>query len=572
MIAADSRIPKHRWRALAALLLVFAGSSHADTQPDPAAVLGGVLQTVLAETQHPYLPTLDVIRFRADLQHLYEKRAYAPLWSHNGVPTRQAINLIAELRAAENVGLRAANYEANALVYLLIDLTTSVSAGAEQWALFDIGLTTAVLAYAHDVHFGRIDPRDAGLDIVVEHARLDLPPLVEGLSHSEDIDSVLRDLEPQFTHYELLKHALRHYRELALEPALTQLPPLPSKSVKPGEAYEGAPRLRALLRAVGDLPQAALASEAANASLLDHDLVKALERFQARHGLDVDGALGKGTFAALTRPMRTRVSQIENTLERWRWLPPRLDSPPIIVNIPQFQLFAFNSVHDLEQQMLAMDVIVGKAFPSSRTPVFVSDMKYIVLRPYWDVPYSITTREMLPSIRNDPGYLASHRLEIVSGGGDAAQSVSPTPENLDALARGAFRLRQLPGSDNALGLAKFMMPNSYNVYLHSTPAQSLFGRSTRAFSHGCVRVADPVALAQYVLRDEPTWTREGIVAAMNGPRPLQINLRQPIRVFIVYGTAVATESGGVLFFEDIYGHDAQLTRLIEASRVARRPS
>jgi len=570
MLPDDSRIAKQLWRALAVLMLAVASNGHANIPPAGSGALAGVLQTVLLEAQHPYLPTLDVVRHRANLEHLYESRGYAPLWSRDGVPTRQAINVTAELRAAENVGLRSADYEANPLVYLLIDLTTSTSAGVEQWALFDIGLTTAVLAYAHDVHFGRVDPRDAGLDIVVERARLDLPPLVEGLSHSEDVASVLRDLEPPFTHYDLLKRALGHYHELALEPSLTQLPPLPAKSVKAGEAYDGAPQLRRLLRAVGDLPAAATASEAANATLLDRELVKALERFQSRHGLDIDGTLGKGTFAVLTRPMRTRVAQIENTLERWRWLPPRLDSPPIIVNIPQFRLFAFHTVHDLEEQMLAMDVIVGKAYPSSRTPVFVSDMKYIVLRPYWDVPYSITTREMLPSIRNDPGYLAAHRLEIVSGGGDAAQAVPPTPENLDALARGALRLRQLPGPTNALGLAKFMMPNSFNVYLHSTPAQSLFGRSTRAFSHGCVRVADPVALAEYVLRDEPTWTRESILAAMNGERSRQINLRAPIRVFIVYGTAVATESGSVLFFEDIYGHDARLARLMEASRVPRR--
>jgi murein L,D-transpeptidase YcbB/YkuD len=158
---------------------------------------------------------------------------------------------------------------------------------------------------------------------------------------------------------------------------------------------------------------------------------------------------------------------------------------------------------------------------------------------------------------------------MVSGGGDAASAVEPTPQNIEALARGTLRLRQLPGPDNALGLAKFIMPNAFNVYLHSTPAQSLFERSSRAFSHGCVRVADPIALAQYVLRDEPTWTREAIVAAMNGERPQRIDLRTPIRVFIVYGTAVATESGSVLFFEDLYGHDASLARLLVVNRQPR---
>jgi murein L,D-transpeptidase YcbB/YkuD len=324
-----------------------------------------------------------------------------------------------------------------------------------------------------------------------------------------------------------------------------------------------------LLTALGDLPEPTAPVDGAQTATLDPALVEALQRFQTRHGLEADGALGRGTYATLTTPLGVRVAQIERTLERWRWLPPRLESPPIIVNIPQFRLFAFQSVEDVEEQMLTMNVIVGKAFPANRTPVFVSDMTYVVLRPYWDVPYSITTREMLPSIRSNPGYLASHGLEMVSGGGDAATAVEPTPENVEALARGTLRLRQIPGPNNALGLAKFIMPNAFNVYLHSTPAQSLFGRSSRAFSHGCVRVADPVALAQYVLRDEPSWTRESIVAAMNGMRPLRINLRQPIRVFIVYGTAVATESGTVLFFDDIYGHDASLQRQLEISRQPR---
>ncbi len=152
------------------------------------------------------------------------------------------------------------------------------------------------------------------------------------------------------------------------------------------------------------------------------------------------------------------------------------------------------------------------------------------------------------------------------GYGDDTPALAPTPENLDALARGKLRLRQQPGPDNALGLVKFMLPNPYNVYLHSTPAQALFERSTRAFSHGCVRVVDPVGLAEHILREDPTWTREKILQAMNGTRPTQVNLKQPLRVFIVYGTAIADEKGEMYFSPDIYGHDEKLAELLRASR------
>jgi murein L,D-transpeptidase YcbB/YkuD len=166
---------------------------------------------------------------------------------------------------------------------------------------------------------------------------------------------------------------------------------------------------------------------------------------------------------------------------------------------------------------------------------------------------------MLPKIRANPDYLAAQRLQIVNGQGDNSPVVPPSPEAIEALASGRLRLRQMPGEDNALGLVKFMFPNTYNVYLHSTPAHRLFKESVRAFSHGCIRVSDPLALATHVMRDEPgDWTRERIDAAMNGSETVRVNLQHPITVLILYGTALATEAGPILFFEDIYGYDKKL--------------
>jgi murein L,D-transpeptidase YcbB/YkuD len=276
--------------------------------------------------------------------------------------------------------------------------------------------------------------------------------------------------------------------------------------------------------------------------------------------------LAAGTTATpaegLTAPYPRRIRQIELTLERWRWLP-AFTSPPIIVNIPQYRLFAFNSTNDRKSEILQMDVIVGRTYSSLRTPVFAADMKYVIFRPYWDIPVSIMKHEMLPSIRANPDYLRREHLEIVHGSSDSATVLPPTAENIEALASGTLRLRQQPGADNALGLIKFMLPNAHNVYLHSTPAQRLFSQSRRAFSHGCIRVSDPVELAAYVLRNVPgSWTKETIAAAMNASSTRRVNLAKPIPVMILYGTALATEDGPIMFYEDIYGHDRKLEQLL----------
>jgi murein L,D-transpeptidase YcbB/YkuD len=261
-----------------------------------------------------------------------------------------------------------------------------------------------------------------------------------------------------------------------------------------------------------------------------------------------------------------RLRQIDFTLERWRWLP-AFQTPPIIVNIPEFRLFAFRTTADRAADILQMDVIVGRTFPRTRTPVFVADMKSIIFRPYWDVPRSITLSEMLPKIRSHPGFLAAQHLEIVRGATDSARPLPATAENIEALATGAARLRQRPGPDNALGLIKFDLPNPHDVYVHSTPAQQLFRRSRRAFSHGCIRVSDPVALATYALRDTPgDWTPEKIEAAMKGTDTRRVGLARSIRVLILYGTVLAKENGEVLFFDDLYGQDRKLQTLLNHSQ------
>jgi L,D-transpeptidase YcbB len=351
-------------------------------------------------------------------------------------------------------------------------------------------------------------------------------------------------------HYALLEQALPRYQEFARHPALTQLPPLPQRAVRPGESYAGATALRKLLAAVGDLPANAIAAGDAPAAL-DAALVSALQRFQERQGLAQDGVLGPATWRALTTPMSARVRQIERTLARWRSLPPNPHRRAIFINIPRFRLYAMNGTDDRESAMLQMDVVVGKVVEKLRTPVFSADLTHLVFRPYWDVPRSILVAELLPAVRREPKYLARRNFELVDGSGKV---VTPA-DTLAAMASGAVRARQLPGPDNALGAVKFMLPNQNNVYLHDTPERQLFSRPARAFSHGCIRVAAPAALAQWLLDEDPAWTAQRIAAAMDGSEPQQVNLAEPVRVYIVYGTAIAREDGTVLFLDDLYGLD-----------------
>jgi murein L,D-transpeptidase YcbB/YkuD len=323
--------------------------------------------------------------------------------------------------------------------------------------------------------------------------------------------------------------------------------------------------LRALLERLAMTDSVDLAVTSVEPQFYHYGLLKqALARYRRL-------AEGNATATPLERstmPYARRIRQIELTLERWRWLP-ALTSPPIIVNIPQYRLFAFNSTQDRKSEILQMDVIVGRTYPSLRTPVFAAEMKYVIFRPYWDIPFSIMEHEMLPAIRANPDYLRHEHLEIVRGSSDSAAVLPPTTDNIKALASGTLRLRQQPGADNALGLIKFMLPNAYNVYLHSTPALRLFSQSRRAFSHGCIRVSDPVGLAAYVLHNAPgSWTKETIAAAMNGASTRRVNLAHPIPVMILYGTALATEDGPVMFFEDIYGHDRKLEELLHLPPVS----
>jgi murein L,D-transpeptidase YcbB/YkuD len=486
------------------------------------------------------------------------------VWFHNGQLSPAGTQLLGELARADERGLLVSDYDAASLQLRVNQAAIAHGAALER---VDADLSAAAARIASDLQQGRVKPPEVGHDLDLPRERFDAAAAVKLLASSSNVGASLDAMEPRLGHYALLKKALAKYRALdATQRNLVELPSLPRPRVRPGENYDGAQALRRLLTAVGDAPGEA---PSPMGDTLDPDLVAALKRFQARHGLEADGVLGRATFHALTTPFSVRVQQIQLSLERIRWLPP-LTTPPIIVNIPQFRLFAFRTVEDSARDILQMNVIVGEAFRARRTPVFAAEMRYVVLQPYWDVPRSILVKELLPDIRRKPGWLESHDYEIVRGQGDDAAPLPVTAENIDLLARGTLRLRQKPGPSNALGHVKFMLPNQHNVYLHDTPARDLFNRSRRAFSHGCIRVSDPMALLAHVMRDDPTWTLERRDQALALDMPTRVPLSHAIPVFILYGTALATEAGPVLFFDDLYGQDAPLLAKIASRNAALR--
>jgi murein L,D-transpeptidase YcbB/YkuD len=546
--------------ALLAPVSLLLCAAHAQA-PSP---LAGAVQQLLVAPERPYIHPGDGAQTLDSLRALYARHGFAPLWERTGRPTAQALRLVEAFRNAAAYGLRPADYDAEPIAARMSELATVHDAASAGWAELDLRLSGAALRFVSHLHFGRVDPRAVGFRLSTPRATFDATAAVDRLVTTSDTAKAIAAVEPPFHHYELLKAALAKYRGLAADHDLTPLPGFAGRSVKPGAVYAGAPVLRRLLVAVGDLGANATAPASGPDDKLDPTLVAGLESFQVRHGLAADGVLGRRTLAALNVPMVKHVRQIELTLERWRWLPP-FDTPPIIVNIPQFRLFAFGTTEDRESDVLRMNVIVGQAFPHTRTPIFLADMKYVIFRPFWDVPDSIVQRELLAPIRAQPDYLEKNHMELVRGESDDSPVVPATPESIEELAAGKLRLRQRPGDDNALGAIKFVFPNPYNVFLHGTPAQRLFKEPRRAYSHGCIRVSDPVALAEYVLRNAPgEWSRENIEAAMSGEPNQRVTLSRPIRVMVLYGTAFATESGRVLFLDDIYGHDRRLERLLDS--------
>jgi len=499
---------------------------------------------------------------RRELDSLYGGADPAFVWvDGTGRPSPAAREGLARLADASSEGLDPSDYAAADLHRAAGALGGEARATAPALARFDVGMSLHLLRYWRELHMGRVDPRAVGFRMSAPVDDHDFPAMLRAALVAGRLGGATEELRPSLALYRGLVTTLAAYRRLA-----AGAPPLaleiPETSVKPGAPFGAVVPVFERLRLLGDLPSSA--ATPADPTTYGGPVVDGLKRFQARHGLEPDGVLGRATAAALNVPLDRRVRQLELALERLRWLPHLREDGFLGVNIPMFRLWGWDTVPLDGAPALDMAAIVGTAL-NTQTPVFVEEMRHLIFRPSWNVPRSIVRDEILPALARDPEYLTRNDMEILAGAGDEAPAVAADEDGLAGLREGRYRVRQRPGPKNALGSVKFIFPNDEAVYMHGTPAVSLFDRARRDFSHGCIRVQDPVALAEWTLRDQPEWTRERILAAINDDRSLQVNLTRPVQVALLYLTAAVTPRTGVVHFaDDIYGHDERLERALEA--------
>ena len=459
--------------------------------PTPTPVSPGVsarLHEIAAAGKLASMDRPDFSDYRMHFQHAYETSNFAPLWLNGNQPTPQATAIVVLLQNSLHKGLNPDDYDAGRWQARVDGLKT---ANDPALAEFDAAMTVGLMRYISDLHIGRVNPTHFNFGIDIETKKYDMPQFVtQDVQHAVDVQAVLDQVEPTYNGYKRTGVALQHYLELAAKGDGPLVPDV-AKSLAVGDAYPGTAQLAARLQLLGDLP--ANATVNTDAHIYDASLSGGVKTFQERHGLTPDGKLGKDTVQQLNVPLATRVVQLNNALERWRWLPPQFPQPPVVANIPEFVVRGFDADHKVA---FSSNVVVGKAM-RTQTPVFAKDMKYIVFRPYWNITPSITRGEIVPHLTKDRSYLARKNMEITDSGGKVITDGAVSDAVLAQLRAGKLMVRQKPGKDNSLGLVKFIFPNENNVYLHSTPAQELFSRSRRDFSHGCVRVEKPAELAAY---------------------------------------------------------------------------
>jgi murein L,D-transpeptidase YcbB/YkuD len=479
------------------------------------------------------------------LYFLYGERHFEPIWlatdATGGITFSPAAEKIVSLfQNAEAEGLRPSDY-----LTPDIDLSRARSGDPAALAALETAFSGAVLRYANHIHNGRIVPQSVSANLDIAPKPIDQAALLERLAKSADPAPILAELEPKHPEFQALKAALATFGTTAPN---RPTPIDPGPVLRPGAQDQRVPAIRARLQ-VADI----------SSTLYDPDLVTAVETFQQNLGLEADGIIGPATIAAFNGGNATRREDILANMERWRWMPSDLGEFNVFVNIPEFRLWVQrNGVPEYTTR-----VVTGTV--KNQTPIFSDNIRHLVVNPYWNVPSSIIKGEIAPAVLRNPGYIDKQNMDLLYNG----TPVSPWQVDWSQVSTSyfPFKVRQRPGPGNSLGQIKFLFPNKHDVYLHDTPSKSLFARSLRAFSHGCVRVEDPMAFADALMANEARISRSSL-EAMFGPTERWVNPETKIPVHLAYFTLRVEADGSIRSFGDVYGHNEKLIAAMGLNPVA----
>jgi murein L,D-transpeptidase YcbB/YkuD len=502
------------------------GASSADIRAAIARRLEGARPKLISEDQWGHA------------KELYAHHDGNALWlDGDGLRERRTKTLMTALLNADADALALDAYPLQELRRTLSTLTNEKAPSAELLADADVALTTTYVMLGEDLLTGQVSPRSVSQDWHIVHTPAQVDSTLDRFLRDREFDISLTRMRPEYEEYAALQKQLERYRQIVAKGGWQPVPE--GKTLKPGDPAAAA-RLQALrdrLRAEEYLTgDSATAPTASGRAVYDHEIAGAVALFQSEHGIVVDSALGAETVKSLNVQADYRLAQIAANMERYRWMPRTPGDKYVIVNVPAFRLEAFEG----GTKALEMKVIVGAEYANRNTPAFSDSMQYVVFRPYWNATDNIMEKELWPKVNADPSYLERNNYEIVTEGGKQ-------------------RIRQRPGEKNALGLVKFMFPNTFDIYMHDTPEQELFDKDVRAFSHGCIRLEQPERMAEWVLG----WTPEQVQEAMHSDRDdRRVNLDKKVAVYIVYFTTY-TRDGRLHFGNDLYNRDAALVERVK---------
>lgn len=520
------------------------------TTASAAADLGPSLQAFLAKAAET-APAVKGDTSGPELLAFYQERNFQPIWLDGAKASKKARDLIEILSSARADGLEPADYATARLKGMV-----EAASGTDPAQLESL-LSFAAVHYGNDLAAGRVDP--STIDDEIQQHPEKIPPgkLIRDVAAAADLKAFFASLPPQTVNYRRLRDALAQYRVIAEKGGF--VPVQAGEPIKPGASDPRVPVLRERLAQSG-----LQTTPAGDPATYDSALEQAVRTFQQRHGLPLDGTIGKKTFEALNVPIERRIEQMVMNLERRRWLPDDLGERYVFVNMADFELKVVDGAHTIHTTR----VVVGTPF--HRTPVFSDSIKYVELNPFWNVTPSIASKELLPKLKRDPGYLGKNGYRLFSGWGAGASEVDPHSVDWSQVSASHFtyKIRQDPGPKNSLGQIKFVFPNTQNIYLHDTPSRQLFQETMRAFSHGCIRVQNPVDLAVVLLKDKDGegWTKEKLTQVIASGEQKTITLPKPLPVHLVYLTAWVNKDGSVNFRDDIYGRDNRLAEGLKRAR------